>query len=190
MVSIRDLGQGMDLAERFAMDIDAGPAPHYQTMASAAGLRSAAGPGPETSLPQPIEMSFATLVDGLNPLHHLPGVGMIYRAITGATVPEPLRILGAGLFGGPIGMMGAAMAGLALELLSMPPDTSRPALPAGMSQSAEAGVQPGMATGTDYTTLATVAPDWLGGTDPARAAAAYRVADRVADRASDGFGTA
>ena len=178
--------RGMDLATYPAMNIDTGPTPHYQTIASAAGLPAAAGPGPDSATPRPLDMSFAALVDGLNPLHHVPGLGMMYRAITGATVPEPMRILGAGLFGGPIGMVGAAVAGLALELLSLPPDTSRPALPAGMSQSAEAGVQPGLATGDAYTTLATVAPDWLGGIDPARAAAAYR----VADRGSDGSGSA
>ncbi len=164
-----------------------GPTPHYQTVASAAGLPAHAGPGPDNALPRAMDMSFDTLLGGLNPLHHLPILGMIYRGVSGDTIPAPMRILGAGVFGGPMGMIGAALVCLADELLSMSPDTSRPALPAGMSQSAEAGVQPGTIEPGGYTTLATTAPDWLGGITPDQAASAYRLA---AGRAAEAHGTA
>ena len=167
--------------------IDGSPTTHYQTVASAAGLPPAAGPGPDNGSPKPLDMYFDTLLGGLNPLHHLPGVGMIYRGVTGDTIPAPMRILGAGIFGGPMGMIGAALVCLADEVFSMAPDTSRPALPAGMSQSAEAGVQPGTVEPGGYTTLATTLPDWLGGASPEQAAAAYRLA---AARGSEAHGMA
>eukprot|EP01031_Cornospumella_fuschlensis_P013595 gene13595-16621_t len=35
--------------------------------------------GPDEAIPIPGEMSFDDVLNGLNPLHHVPGVGMIYR---------------------------------------------------------------------------------------------------------------
>ena len=169
------------------IDPAAGPRPHFQTVAAAAGLPPGAGPGPENSEPSPLDMSFDELMGGLNPLHHVPLLGIIYRGATGDALPAPLRILGAGIAGGPMGMLGAALVGLAEEVLSMPPDTSRPALPDGMSQSAEAGVQPGTRQAGGYVTLATAAPDWLGGVTPDQAASAYRLATA---RAVEGHGMA
>ncbi len=53
------------------------------------------------------ELHFLDVLSALNPLQYLPVVGTIYRAITGDTVPEPLRAMGcmiaSGLMGGPIG---------------------------------------------------------------------------------------
>src|SRR3954452_571815 len=66
----------------------------------------------QNSLPVAIEMSKEDLLKSLNPLHHLPLVGTIYRAATGENVPLPIRVLGAGITGGPAGMMGAAFMGL------------------------------------------------------------------------------
>lgn len=65
-------------------------------------------------VPTPGEISFRQILQGLNPLHHLPGVGIIYRAATGAEIHPTMRVLGGALFGGPIGMMAAA-AGAALD---------------------------------------------------------------------------
>lgn len=70
--------------------------------------------GPEEYAPIPGEMTFRQFLQGLNPLHHLPGVGMIYRAATGAEIHPVMRVLGGGVFGGPIGMITAAL-GAALE---------------------------------------------------------------------------
>ena len=65
--------------------------------------------GPEEAIPIPGEMTFDEIVEGLNPLHHLPGVGMIYRAVTGTEIHPTMRALGAGLTGGALGM---ALAGV------------------------------------------------------------------------------
>lgn len=65
--------------------------------------------GPDEAIPIPGEMSFDDVLQGLNPLHHLPGVGMIYRAVTGTEIHPAMRVLGAGLTGGALGM---ALAGI------------------------------------------------------------------------------
>ncbi len=125
-----------------------------------------AGPiGPDQLWPTPITATHEELMHCLNPLQYVPVVGMIYRAATGETIPAPCRVLGAALTGGPIGMLGAGFMGIFEALLSMKPDLSRPSVPAGMSATgSEIGVQPvtpGTLTGTEYTTLATTAPEWL-----------------------------
>ncbi len=144
-----------------------------------------AGPvGPEQPWPQPLDIPFDVVLRGLNPLHHLPGIGMAYGAATGETVPLPLKIAGAGLIGGPIGIAGAVIMGLVQELIRMGPDLSRPSMPEGMSLSAEGGMSP--VTPGDpvqegsYLTLATTNPDFLGGNDGdalQRGRAAYALAD-------------
>lgn len=65
--------------------------------------------GPDEAIPIPGEMTFDEMVQGLNPLHHVPGVGMIYRAVTETDIHPTMRVLGAGLAGGPLGM---ALAGV------------------------------------------------------------------------------
>jgi hypothetical protein len=76
-----------------------------------AGLASArpedGGPplDPEAAAPIPGKITFDELLRGLNPLHHLPVVGTIYRAVTGETIAPPLRVLGALAFGGVPGAL-------------------------------------------------------------------------------------
>ncbi len=141
-----------------------------------------AGPiGPDQHWPTPIASSREDLVRGLNPLHHVPVVGMIYRAVTGETIPAPMRVLGAGLVGGPLGALGAGFMGIVEALLTMKPDLSRPSVPEGMSATgaeiAMAPVTPGSLSGTAYTTLATSQPEWLGTTRfAARGTEAYATA--------------
>jgi hypothetical protein len=146
-----------------------------------------AGPiGPDQLWPTPITITHDQFVRGLNPLHHLPVVGMIYRAVTGETIPAPMRVLGAGLIGGPLGALGAGFMGILEAIVSMKPDLSRPSVPAGMSETgSEAAMQP-VTPGTlepgAYTTLATATPEWLAGptmlaaAEPGRGAAAYQQA--------------
>ncbi len=54
-------------------------------------------------------MTFADFLDIINPLHHLPIIGSIYRAITGDEISPAARIAGGALFGGPLGLAGAVV---------------------------------------------------------------------------------
>lgn len=54
------------------------------------------------------------LIDIVNPLQHIPIVSSLYRWITGDEIAPAASLAGGALFGGPIGMAGAA-AGVAVE---------------------------------------------------------------------------
>ncbi|HEY0183207.1 MAG TPA: hypothetical protein VGC09_10410 [Rhodopila sp.] len=68
---------------------------------------------PAAAAPQPAAeghgFTFHDLLSVLNPLQYLPGVGTIYRAVTGDVIPEAVRnagsLLFSGLLGGPIGLI-------------------------------------------------------------------------------------
>ncbi len=127
---------------------------------------------PQGQLPGAAVFSVDEAEHALNPLQHLPVVGMLYRQATGDSLPAPLSILGSvalgAIFGGPIGIAGSVALNFVQELVRMGPDTSRPAVPEGMdvtgSEAAMRPVSPGSVTEPGgYTTLATVLPDFLGG---------------------------
>ncbi|WP_431282182.1 hypothetical protein ACQW02_22690 [Humitalea sp. 24SJ18S-53] len=83
-----------------------------------------------TAAPVPSDASFDEILRSLNPLHHVPGVGMIYRAATGERVLPAFQILGATLTGGPV--MGLATAAwLAVGALSTAQAATDRADPAG-----------------------------------------------------------
>ncbi len=156
----------------------------YTRLFGPASPPDGAGPIGENGVwPQPVQVSRQEFLQGLNPLQHLPVVGMIYRAATGEQIPTTMRVAGAGILGGIPGMLGAAFMGLLEELIRMGPDMSRPPVPAGMSQTgSEAAMEPvtpGTLAQGQYTTLATVTPEFLGGGDNtalARGTAAYQMA--------------
>lgn len=52
------------------------------------------------------EFGFGDLVDMVNPLHHIPVVGTVYRGITGDQIKPIGKIIGGGVFGGAIGAAG------------------------------------------------------------------------------------
>ena len=156
-----------------------------------------AGPlGPDQLWPQKADVPFRQVLAAVNPLQHVPVVGMVYRATTGDTIPIAFQIAGSALFGGPLGLVGSIFGNLIMELFSLKPDTSRPPAPAGMSATgSEAGVQPvtpGTLTDNNYTTLATVQPEFLSNpweqpvmvTDTTRGAAAYKVAESEWERSN------
>ena len=53
------------------------------------------------------DLGFADLVDVVNPLHHIPLVGNLYRALTGDEISETSRMAGGAIWGGPLGMVAA-----------------------------------------------------------------------------------
>ncbi len=59
-------------------------------------------------------LTFADLLDTINPLQHLPIIAPLYREITGDTISPAARIIGGGLFGGPLGLV-ASMVDAAIE---------------------------------------------------------------------------
>jgi hypothetical protein len=57
---------------------------------------------------------FDDFLDIINPLQHLPIISIAYRELTGNEISPGARVLGGGLFGGPVGaMVGAAEAAVA-----------------------------------------------------------------------------
>jgi hypothetical protein len=60
------------------------------------------------------QLSFGDLLDALNPLHHLPIIGTLYRELTGDTLGEAARMTGGVLYGGPFGLI-AALANTVVE---------------------------------------------------------------------------
>lgn len=76
--------------------------------------------GPDEHVPTPGTLSFDEVLRALNPLHHLPVVGSIYRAATGETISPALRVLGAAAFGGPIGMLSTAIFAAIEEFTATP----------------------------------------------------------------------
>lgn len=56
--------------------------------------------------------SFAEFLDIINPLHHIPVVSTIYRAITGDEIGAGPRFIGGMLFGGPVGALAAGVTAL------------------------------------------------------------------------------
>lgn len=67
----------------------------------------------DAAIPIPGRMTFEEFLEGLNPLHHVPVVGTIYRAATGRDIHPVMRVIGGGITGGALGMVTAgAMAGI------------------------------------------------------------------------------
>lgn len=54
-------------------------------------------------------LSFADLIDVINPLQHIPIVSTIYRRLTGDEMGAPARLAGGALFGGVIGLAAAVV---------------------------------------------------------------------------------
>ena len=55
------------------------------------------------------ELTFDDALDIVNPLHHLPIAGDIYRDVTGDEISPHARVIGGIVFGGPGGGLGAAV---------------------------------------------------------------------------------
>ena len=54
-------------------------------------------------------LTFRDVFDLVNPLHHIPLLGNLYRRITGDIIDPAIRVAGGALFGGPIGAGFAAV---------------------------------------------------------------------------------
>jgi hypothetical protein len=54
-------------------------------------------------------LTFGDVIDVINPLQHIPIVGMIYRWLTGDEISPAASLAGGFLFGGPIGLAASAV---------------------------------------------------------------------------------
>ena len=52
---------------------------------------------------KPEGYQFGDVVDVVNPLHHLPIVGMVYRGLSGDAIHPMSQIIGGAIYGGPVG---------------------------------------------------------------------------------------
>ncbi|MCI5060110.1 MAG: hypothetical protein MRY79_03455 [Alphaproteobacteria bacterium] len=101
--------------------------------------------GSENSSSSPLNNSgtgydFSDVIDAVNPLHHLPLVGYIYRGLTGDTLHPASGIIGGGIYGGPIGAVmgtvnaisqiqtGKDLGGYALSLTGISDDGESPSV--------------------------------------------------------------
>ena len=109
----------------------------------------------DAAMPIAGHATFDEAVRALNPLHHIPIVGTIYRAVTGETIQPAFRVLGGFVTGGPLGAITAAISAFVEE--TRPLERIRATM-AGLPD-------PGMAPATQRYALATT---------PAEATAAYR----------------
>ena len=102
----------------FARDRMAGSVPKWNHVDAVSGSQntpksSLINPGTTTPAPAP-RLSFGELLDVVNPLHHIPIVGSVYRTMTGDEISSVARIAGGGLYGGGVGVA-TALASAAIE---------------------------------------------------------------------------
>lgn len=62
-----------------------------------------------TASPVKDPYAFKDVLDIINPLHHIPIVGSLYRSVTGDEIKPASQIIGGSLFGGPIGAVTATI---------------------------------------------------------------------------------
>ncbi len=64
------------------------------------------------------EFGFLDFLDIVNPLQHIPIVSTIYQHLAGDTIKPAANVLGAALFGGPVGAAGSIAMTVASEIMS------------------------------------------------------------------------
>ncbi|MFM9845327.1 MAG: hypothetical protein ACKVOI_20370 [Dongiaceae bacterium] len=93
-------------------EITATTAPVESPAAAPADRKAPVRPGrPKDDAPPFIPgeaLTFDDLIDLINPLHHLPVIGALYRQFTGDEIKPALQIAGGTLFGGPSGFVSSA----------------------------------------------------------------------------------
>ena len=88
------------------------------------------------------DLTFDDFIDVINPLHHLPIVSTIYRAITGDQISVHARAMGGGLYGGPIGLLAAGATMAVEEATGMSVSSTLASLFSGEDDGAELAAAP------------------------------------------------
>lgn len=82
------------------------PAPEpVEPVAPSSFNNAEVGEGPDAGESE--SLSFFDFLDLINPLQHIPVVSSIYRQLTGDTIRPEMQMAGAGLLGGPLGLLAA-----------------------------------------------------------------------------------
>ncbi len=63
----------------------------------------------DAAMPIAGHVTFDEALRALNPLHHIPVVGTIYRAVTGEEIQPAFRVLGSLITGGPVSAITTAL---------------------------------------------------------------------------------
>ena len=62
------------------------------------------------------DASFDEVMNSINPMHHIPVVSTIYRAVSGDTIGMGPRMIGAAIIGGPVGLIIAGITAFIEEM--------------------------------------------------------------------------
>ena len=89
----------------------------FQTQTLRANTPPSVAPAPALKIFGDDGLTFRDVIDLVNPLHHLPIIGNLYRRITGDIIDPAIRIAGGALFGGPLGAGFAAVSIAVKEML-------------------------------------------------------------------------
>lgn len=123
-------------------------------------------------------VTFHDVLSALNPLQYLPVVGTIYRAVTGDTIPEGLRLAGSllvgGLMGGPVGLFTTIAATIAEKVTGIDPDKIAHTVLADVGLAAPAGHQASVPTASNASANGGTGPP---AATPVRTQAAPSIAD-------------
>ena len=95
--------------------------PALAAQPAAGAAASAAGKGGGSPMFGKDGFTFGDFLDIINPLQHIPVVSTIYRAVTGDKIDPGSRIVGGGLFGGPIGLVASMISGMVEEATGKDP---------------------------------------------------------------------
>lgn len=96
------------------IDPAAPPYPRPSDRFPSANRTPPAEDGGKSHLWEDKEISFGDLLDAINPLQHIPIIATIYRHLTGDDIGNVARVVGDGLYGGPIGIV-AGLASVAVK---------------------------------------------------------------------------
>jgi len=66
-------------------------------------LTQAYAPQPQRTPPSQESFKFRDMIDIVNPLHHIPLIGGLYREITNDQIHPASQIIGGSIYGGPVG---------------------------------------------------------------------------------------
>ncbi len=97
----------MDALAQEMAEIEPGTEVISSNEASDIDAEEALVPEAKSSQVEDESFGFDDFIDIINPLQHIPLVGSAYRHLTGDQIKPVLSIVGGGIFGGPIGAVGA-----------------------------------------------------------------------------------